>query len=636
MARSPHQPAAAADSVQRLMLWLSLFVVLLTLAAVGVNQILLHRLLIGLAAVWTRGLAADLLREDPALPQLLRGAEPGPGQLDRLGRIATATEIASFRLLRPDGSVLLAAPPPDVPAATAPRRRHQSIPREAASQAPIPSPDKAEPAGTLVISLRENGRRAELRDAFGLAQFGIGGFGASMLLLLVWLGHRGRRAEAEATRTRHLLRHDRLTGLLTHAELRERLALALAAAQPLDQQVAVLVLNLRGFRQMNALHGRATGDAVLAALAGRLRTLVRRSDTVARLSADRFAVVQTSPEAEEDSAALAHRLAAALAGPLVLPNGQSLALKLQIGFATAPKDAQDAELLLACAEAALSSAGTDAQPDICGYDAAMDTLLRLRRETEDDLRMAIEQGTLTLHYQPQRRLGDRGLLGFEALLRWPHPTRGLISPAEFIPLAEQTGLIVPLGAWVLHTACAEAAQWPGEARIAVNLSPAQFRHGDLVATVAEALATTGLPARRLELEVTESLLQDDPEDVVRLLRDLRAMGVSIAMDDFGTGWSSLAHLWRFPFGKLKIDRAFITEMPRDPKLRAIVTTIVGLGRILDMTVIAEGVETEEQARMLAAEGCEQGQGWLFGRPMPAATARRLIAEDQSRVARSAA
>ncbi|MGK7868616.1 putative bifunctional diguanylate cyclase/phosphodiesterase [Falsiroseomonas sp. E2-1-a20] len=636
MARSPHQPAAAADSVQRLMLWLSLFVVLLTVAAVGVNQVLLHRLLIGAAAVWAQGLATDLLRQDPALPQLLRGEEPGPGQLEHLAGIATTTEITGFRLLRPDGSVLLAVPPPHVATAAAPRRRHQSTPREAASQAPIPAPDKAEPAGLLVITLRENGRRAALRDAFGLAQFGVGGFGASMLLLLVWLGHRGRRAEAEATRARHLLRHDRLTGLLTHAELRERLALALVAAQPLDQQVAVLVLNLRGFRQVNALHGRATGDAVLAALAGRLRTLVRRSDTVARLSADRFAVVQTSPEAEEDAAALAHRLAAALAAPLVLPNGQSLALKLQIGFATAPKDAEDAELLLACAEAALSSAGTAAQPDICGYDAAMDTLLRLRRETEEDLRLAIEQGTLTLHYQPQRRLGDRALLGFEALLRWPHATRGLISPAEFIPLAEQTGLIVPLGAWVLHTACAEAAQWPGEARIAVNLSPAQFRHGDLVATVAAALATTGLPARRLELEVTESLLQDDPEDVVRLLRDLRALGVSIAMDDFGTGWSSLAHLWRFPFGKLKIDRAFITEMPRDPKLRAIVTTIVGLGRILDMTVIAEGVETEEQARLLAAEGCEQGQGWLFGRPMPAATARRLIAEDQSRAARSAA
>lgn len=639
MARAPYQPAAAADSVQRLMLWLSLFVVLLTVAAIGINQILLHRLLIGSAAVWARDLAADLQRQDPELPQLLLGAAARPDQLARLAGAATAAEVAGFRLLRHDGSALLAVPPPEARPEPGPRRRHQAAPRQAASRVPIPAAGPAgegDPAGALLITLRETGRRAELRGAFGLAQVGIGGFGASMLLLLVWLGHRGRRAEAEATRARHLLRHDRLTGLVTHAELRERLALALEAARGMQQQVGVLVVNLRGFRQVNALHGRATGDAVLAALAGRLRTLVRRSDTVARLSADRFAVVQTSPDSTEDAVALAQRLAATLTQPLVLPNGQSLALKLQIGFATAPKDAGEAELLLACAEAALSVAGTPQRPDICGFDAALDATLRGRRETEEDLRLAIDQGTLTLHYQPQRRLGDRGLVGFEALLRWPHATRGLISPAEFIPLAEQTGLIVPLGAWVLHTACAEAAQWPGETRIAVNLSPAQFRHGDLVATVAEALAATGLPARRLELEVTESLLQESPEDVVRLLRDLRDLGVSIAMDDFGTGWSSLAHLWRFPFSKLKIDRAFITDMPRDPKLRAIVTTIVGLGRILDMTVIAEGVETEEQARLLAAEGCEQGQGWLFGRPMPATTARRLIAEDQARAARDAA
>jgi diguanylate cyclase (GGDEF)-like protein len=636
MARSLYQPAAAASPVQRLMLWLSLFVVLLTLAAIGINQVLLHRLLAGAATGWAQALAADLLRQDPGLPRLLQGAPPDHGQLARLASIALPKEIAGFRLQRPDGTSLLAQ---QGQAAGTGTRRHQARPGHLMASVPIPQAGAAGPggpAGTLVIALRETGRRTALREAFGLAQLCIAGFGGSMLLLLLWLGHRGRRAEAEATRARHLLRHDRLTGLVTHAELRERLAVALAEALPLARQVGVLVLNLRGFRQVNALHGRATGDAVLAALAGRLRALVRRSDTVARLSADRFAVVQTSADSSEDAVALARRLAAALSDPLPLPNGQALALKLDLGFATAPQDAAEAELLLACAEAALSAASEQPQPAIRGFDPATDAVLRSRRETEEDLRLAIGQGTLAIHYQPQRRLGDRSLVGFEALLRWPHPTRGLVSPAEFIPLAEQTGLIVPLGAWVLRTACAEAAQWPGEVRIAVNLSPSQFRHGDLVATVTEALAATGLPARRLELEVTESLLQEDTEDVVRLLRDLRGLGVSIAMDDFGTGWSSLAHLWRFPFGKLKIDRAFITEMTRDPKLRAIVTTIVGLGRILDMAVIAEGVETEEQARLLETEGCEQGQGWLFGRPMPAATARRLIAEDQSRAARSAA
>jgi diguanylate cyclase (GGDEF)-like protein len=617
------------------MLWMGMFVVLLTLAAIGINQILLQRLLVASTTLWAQSLATDLLRQDPGLPDLLRGAPPRPGQLERLAGLVTAPEITGFRLLRPDGTSLLPDAPP---ASAAPRRRHQAdMPVQASAAAQLFGPAAQDPpAGTLVIALRETGRRAELRQAFAVAQFCIAGFGASMLLLLGWLGHRGRRAEAEATRARHLLRHDRLTGLVTHAEFRDRLALNLGSARTHDQQVGVVVLNLRGFRQVNALHGRATGDALLAALAGRLRSLVRRSDTVARLSADRFAVVQVSPEAGDDTAALAQRLLAALAEPLVLPAGKTLTVRLDCGFATAPRDAEDAETLLGCAEAALSVAGAQAQPGFRGFDAGTEALLRSRRETEDDLRLAIEQGGFAVHYQPQRRLGDRGLVGFEALLRWPHATRGLVSPAEFIPLAEQTGLIVPLGAWVLRTACAEAAQWPGEIRVAVNLSPAQFRHGDLVATVAEALAGTGLPGRRLELEVTESLLQDDPEDVVRLLRDLRALGVSIAMDDFGTGWSSLAHLWRFPFGKLKIDRAFITEMARDPKLRAIVTTIVGLGRILDMAVIAEGVETEEQAALLLAEGCEQGQGWLFGRPMPAPTARRLIAEDAARAARSAA
>jgi EAL domain-containing protein (putative c-di-GMP-specific phosphodiesterase class I) len=293
-------------------------------------------------------------------------------------------------------------------------------------------------------------------------------------------------------------------------------------------------------------------------------------------------------------------------------------------------------LLLTRAEAALSAARSQPGPTIRGFEPAMDEAVRWRRETEADLRQAIAEEALLLHYQPQRRLRDQKLVGFEALLRWPHATRGMIPPVEFIPLAEETGLIVPIGAWVIRAACAEAAQWPEDLRIAVNLSPAQFRHGDLVCTVADALARTGLPAHRLELEITESLLQEDPEDVVRLLRDLRGLGVSIAMDDFGTGWSSLAHLWRFPFGKLKIDRAFITELARDPKLSAIVATIVGLGRILDMTVVAEGVETEEQARILTAEGCEQGQGWLFGRPMPAEAARRLIAEDQDKLSRSAA
>ncbi|NKC34220.1 putative bifunctional diguanylate cyclase/phosphodiesterase [Falsiroseomonas selenitidurans] len=624
------RPAPTANSpagtVQQLLLRLGAILVLLTLAAVGVNQLLLDRILEKAGQAWAEGVAETLQHQEPGLTDLLQGAAPAPGQLERLRSILLPAEVEGFRLLRADGAVLVArsAPPADPP------RRHQAAPARLAEVALAVEP------GRLVLVLRDTGRRQLVMQAFRHAQLSVGAFGVVALMLLLWLGLRGKREEAAARRARQRLRQDALTGLATHAELRERLALSLAGAGPAGQQVAVLVLNLRGFRDVNAAHGRAAGDALLAALARRLRSLVRREDTVARLSADRFAVVQTAVQGDEDAVTLAARLATQLAEPLPLPKGGTLRPVLECGVAMAPQDGTEAELLLARAEAALSTARGQPEPAIRSFEPAMDAAVRLRRETEADLRAAMARKSLLLHYQPQLRLRDRGLVGFEALLRWPHPTRGMIPPSEFIPLAEQTGLIVPLGAWVIRAACAEAATWPGELHVAVNLSPAQFRHGDLVCTVAQALADTGLPARRLELEVTESLLQEDPDDVVRLLRDLRALGVSIAMDDFGTGWSSLAHLWRFPFGKLKVDRAFVTDLGRDSKVCAILATIVGLGRILDMTVVAEGVETEDQARILTAEGCEQGQGWLFGRPMPAEAARRLIVEDRARLSRSAA
>jgi EAL domain-containing protein (putative c-di-GMP-specific phosphodiesterase class I) len=287
-----------------------------------------------------------------------------------------------------------------------------------------------------------------------------------------------------------------------------------------------------------------------------------------------------------------------------------------IGLAVGPRDGADPDLLLRRADMALGRAKQDARGLWRGYQPGMEDALQSRRKLEAELRAAIEAGALALHYQPLHALPGRERVGFEALLRWPHPERGLVSPGEFIPLAEATGLIVPLGAWTLRTACRDAAAWPAPLRLAVNLSPAQFRQGDILGTVRDALAESGLPPARLELEITEGLLLHNTEGVLRQLAALRALGVGIVMDDFGTGYSSLGHLWRFPFDKLKIDRSFVRDLPRDAKATAIVQTIIGLGRALHIPVTAEGVETEAQMRALAEAGCDQVQGFLLGRPAP--------------------
>jgi EAL domain-containing protein (putative c-di-GMP-specific phosphodiesterase class I) len=308
-------------------------------------------------------------------------------------------------------------------------------------------------------------------------------------------------------------------------------------------------------------------------------------------------------------------------------DGAGPAITADIGIAIAPDDGEEAGLLLARAEDALTAARAAPRPSIHCFAPGQEAALRDRRRLERELREAISAGALTLHWQPQRRLSDRALIGFEALVRWPHPERGMITPDDFIPLAEASGLIVPLGAWVLRAATAEAATWPGGLKVAVNLSAAQVRADGLLATVADALAASGLPPHRLELEVTESLLLGDDQASARVLAGLQDLGVSIALDDFGTGWSSLAYLRRFPFDQIKMDRGFLRDLGTDPRVGAVVQAILSLGRGLGMTVVAEGIETEEQARRLLALGCERGQGWHLGRPAPAEQARALIAAE---------
>ncbi|HZF75483.1 MAG TPA: bifunctional diguanylate cyclase/phosphodiesterase [Acetobacteraceae bacterium] len=592
----------------------ALFLVVAVL--MGGSRLLVERLLAVEGAARTRVLATELALRLPGAAALRAGV-PLPDE----ALAPLADGLLHWRLLDGAGAQVLAASAPPRPAAA-----DATVFRE-------PLIVSGGVVGLLEAAPDLELRRFQLRSTIIWAEVLVGLLGVLVLLLGYALRERARRlrlAEAEAS---FLARHDRLTGLANHAEYRDRLAAALALGRRHGWGVGVLALRLRRFREVNDTLGGRGGDIALRAVAERLAAGVRREDTVARLGGDRFAVVQTSLRQPGDALRLAERLALVLAEPVQV-GAQSVCLQTDIGFATSPGDGEDPDTLLRHAEDALDGARTEAAPAIRGFEPEVDAGLRRRRRMEAELREALEEGRLRLHYQPQHRLSDGALLGFEALLRWPHPERGFVSPSEFIPIAEETGLIEPIGAWVLREACREAATWPAPLGIAVNLSPAQFR-GDVVGTVRGALEASGLAPQRLELEVTETVLSRDTESMVWLLAELRALHVRIAMDDFGTGWSSLAHLWRFPFGKLKIDRAFVAELTTNAKARAIVQTIIGLGQTLDLEVLAEGIETEGQRRALAHLGCEEGQGWLFGRPVEAEAARALMARELARQADAA-
>jgi predicted signal transduction protein with EAL and GGDEF domain len=348
---------------------------------------------------------------------------------------------------------------------------------------------------------------------------------------------------------------------------------------------------------------------------------------VARLGGDEFVVLQVGMVQPSGATSLANRLMKILSEPYSV-GGSHVACRASIGVAIAPTDAQDWDQLLTCADAALYKAKAEGRDNVCFFEEGMDAIFRERRRLETDLRRALATNSFQLAYQPLFSFHDGTLLGFEVLLRWPDGW-GSESPATFIPIAEESGLIVPIGAWALETACRTAAAWTNPLKIAVNLSPMQFRHGDIVAEVEEALRVSGLDPARLELEVTESLWLQNSDAVLDQLARIRAMGISLALDDFGTGYSSLTYLWKFPFDSVKIDRSFITEMQGDPKAAAIVNTVVALGKTLNLTVTAEGVETTSQAQALSESGCDQAQGYLFGRPLSLTAANALANGDSA-------
>src|SRR4030088_2184272 len=433
----------------------------------------------------------------------------------------------------------------------------------------------------------------------------------AVLLALMDITER-KRAEA---RLAFMAQHDGLTGLPNRNLLRQQMDEILAHTRRSSGQAAVPVVRLRNFKAVNDTLGHGIGDKLLRGVAKRLRSTLREEDTVARLNSDEFAIVQSGLTRPEDAVLLSRRLLEAIGEPYLL-DGHSVVVGASIGIAMAPGDGDESEKLLKNADMALSRAKNDARGTFSFFEAGMDARAQSRRKIEIDLRAAIQNDALRPYYQPLIDLSTGRITGFEALVRWAHPERGMISPAEFIPVAEETGLINPLGGLILRRACMDAALWPDDVRVAVNLSPLQFRIGDLLSVVMDALKQSGLPAKRLELEITETLLLEKSSQVLATLHALRALGVRISMDDFGTGYSSLSYLRSFPFDKIKIDQSFVRDLAANRDAQAIVRSIISLGIGLGVTITAEGVETEAELSCLRSEGCHEGQGFLFSRARP--------------------
>jgi diguanylate cyclase (GGDEF)-like protein len=432
-----------------------------------------------------------------------------------------------------------------------------------------------------------------------------------------------RRAEAKIT---HMALHDALTSLPNRRLFREQMENRLAHL-PRNQKFAIFCLDLDRFKSVNDTLGHPIGDKLLQQVAERMSGCLREGDMVARLGGDEFAILQGSIKQPNDAIALAARLIEVASAPFNL-DGHQVVISASIGIAIAPTDAADADQLFKSADMALFRAKRDGRGTYRFFETEMDTLLQGRRALELDLRKALVNGEFELYYQPLVNLENQEISGFEALIRWNHPERGLVAPLEFIPLAEETALIVPIGEWVLRQACAEAVKWPDDISVAVNLSPAQFKKRNLSQMVMGALAQSGLPAKRLELEITESVLLADNKSALETLHQLRDLGVRIAMDDFGTGYSSLSYLRSFPFDKIKIDQSFVHNLASNNESRAIIRAVTALGRSLGMTTTGEGVEMQDELEYLKREGCTEAQGYFFSKPKPAREVLKLLSKQR--------
>ncbi len=422
-----------------------------------------------------------------------------------------------------------------------------------------------------------------------------------------------RRAEENMA---FMARHDALTGLANRMQLLEKMEEALARSRRRGEKFTVFMFDLDLFKAVNDSLGHPIGDALLKAVADRLRSCTRETDTVARLGGDEFALVQIAEGNQRENAIiLANKMLEAISAPYEI-EGHHIVIGTSIGIVLAPDDSTEADGLLKNADLALYRAKAEGRNGFRLFDMAMDAEARARHELQVDLRNAIAHEEFELHYQTVFAAGTREPCGAEALVRWRHPQRGMVHPGEFIAIAEEVGMIVPLGEWILRKACSDAANWPDHIKVAVNLSPAQFRNCNLMEMVTDVLMESGLAPERLELEITESVLLQKSANNLTMLHQFKSLGISVVLDDFGTGYSSLSYLRMFPFDKIKIDRSFVSELSNRADCAAIVCAITGLGRGLNILTTAEGVETEEQLDLLRAAGVDQLQGYLLARPKP--------------------
>ena len=594
------------------------------------------------------GWAQFASRAVPDLDVAFAGGGLTPAAREQLVRLARSGDVFRFKLFNPMGSLILVSddlgkPDPIITPGGAEGMGHDPTPAVNAlvreqvlagkphvelvrenqpgfpaifSEAYVPVQRDGKVMGVVEVYIDQTELARITQRAFARVA------AAVAALLLVLLGVAGyqfwtrlRRERQAESRVRYMAHHDVLSGALNRASFNEVLQQACWRRAEGGPAFSLLCIDLDHFKDVNDSLGHAAGDEVLRVATQRLKASVREGDQVARLGGDEFAIVLLGVASVETVTPLAQRMVEALAQSYDVAD-QRVLCGGSVGVAIHGIDATEPYELLGKADLALYRAKANGRGGFSFYDVAMDQQMQARRELTRDLRDAIGAGQMSLHYQPLYGRDARTLTGYEALLRWQHPVRGNIPPVEFIPLAEETGEIDAIGLWVLRRACTEAAKWPAQLTVAVNLSALQFASNNLLQLVTQALADAGLAPERLELEITESLLMNNTEQVMGVLRSLSALGVSIAMDDFGTGYSSLAYLWRFPFDKVKIDRAFTHNLGHDAKVGVIVHSIISLAHSLEIKVNAEGVETPSQMAALQERGCDELQGFLLGRPGP--------------------